>query len=76
MTQSLTLLVAVNVEVLGQMTEPLSTLPHEQYALRDSDGSIGQHTRHIIEFYECFSEGLDKGLINYDARRRNPLTGD
>lgn len=74
MTKTLTQLVAVNVEVLGQMTELLSSLSSEKYGQNnDSDGSIGQHTRHIIEFYECFSEGYQKGVVNYDSRRRNPL---
>ncbi|MCB0515122.1 MAG: hypothetical protein R2798_02360 [Chitinophagales bacterium] len=33
--------------------------------------SIGQHTRHILEFYICLLEQYPLGEINYDLRRRN-----
>lgn len=35
-------------------------------------GSIGQHSRHIIEFYEQFLFSCQIGEINYDSRKRNP----
>ena len=74
MTKTLTQLVAVNVEVLGQMTDLLASISAKKFGKNnEADGSIGQHTRHIIEFYECFSEGYAKGVVNYDSRRRNPL---
>jgi uncharacterized damage-inducible protein DinB len=38
-----------------------------------SNSSIGQHIRHIIEFYECLSQGCKEGYINYDDRKRNLL---
>lgn len=38
-----------------------------------SGSSIGQHTRHIIEFLDCLSVQCDSGLINYDQRLRNKL---
>jgi uncharacterized damage-inducible protein DinB len=31
----------------------------------------GAHLRHILEFYQCFLEGLDSSRIDYDARRRD-----
>lgn len=33
--------------------------------------SIGQHVRHILEFYSCFKEGYAAKIINYDLRRRD-----
>lgn len=74
MTHTITQLVAVNVEVLGQMTDLLRAISSQSYVQNSgSDGSIGQHTRHIIEFYECFFEGFKDRSVNYDSRRRNPL---
>lgn len=32
--------------------------------------SVGQHTRHIVEFYECLLTSLETGTVNYDARQR------
>ena len=32
---------------------------------------VSGHLRHIIEFYECFLEGLAARHIDYDARRRD-----
>ena len=35
-----------------------------------SGSSIGMHTRHILEFYQCLIEG-STNLVNYDKRRRD-----
>jgi uncharacterized damage-inducible protein DinB len=35
--------------------------------------SIGQHVRHIIDFYLCLVRGCDESAIDYDKRMRNPL---
>jgi hypothetical protein len=31
----------------------------------------GAHLRHILEFYECFLQGIDFGHVDYGARRRD-----
>ena len=36
------------------------------------NASIGGHFRHILEHFHCLIEGLPAGVVNYDARRRNP----
>ncbi|MBL0126432.1 MAG: DinB family protein [Flavobacteriales bacterium] len=53
----------VLVERLGQMdyAAPVPIL---------SDSSIGQHVRHILEFYICLMEATD-GTLDYDARKRD-----
>lgn len=38
-----------------------------------SNGTIGQHFRHIIEFYFCFIEAQQNGCVCYDGRKRNYL---
>ncbi len=36
-----------------------------------SNSSVGQHTRHIIEFYLCLLQQSKEGTINYDLRKRD-----
>lgn len=36
-----------------------------------SDISIGQHVRHILEFYFSIVNGIDNKIVNYDARKRS-----
>ena len=38
-----------------------------------SDATIGQHTRHVIELYQCLLAGYEHGVVNYDDRKRNKL---
>ncbi|MEM9984986.1 MAG: hypothetical protein AAF804_07800, partial [Bacteroidota bacterium] len=36
-----------------------------------SGSSIGQHTRHLVEFFQCLLVQAETGIIDYDARERN-----
>jgi hypothetical protein len=36
-----------------------------------SGSSIGQHCRHIIEFYQCLMHQISEGNVCYDLRKRN-----
>ncbi len=52
----------------------LTSLSNHQYAQRLevlSGSSIGQHVRHILEFYLCLIQGAKSGAVNYDLRERN-----
>lgn len=68
------LLQRTNIAVLEQLIELLRGLPlgyyHEPLEPLH-EHSVGQHTRHLVEFYECLLEGYQQGRVNYDARQRN-----
>ena len=64
----------------------LSKLFNIQYYLRNLDpglykepleilsfASIGEHTRHILEFYQCLLNQSAEGCVNYDLRVRDQL---
>lgn len=36
------------------------------------NASIGQHVRHILDMYEMLHRGVATGLVNYEARERDP----
>ncbi|MGE0560356.1 MAG: DinB family protein [Flavobacteriales bacterium] len=36
-----------------------------------SGASVGQHVRHILEFYTCLITAKNLGVVNYDGRQRN-----
>ncbi|HMQ49369.1 MAG TPA: hypothetical protein PKA00_18020 [Saprospiraceae bacterium] len=33
--------------------------------------SLGQHFRHILEFYICLMDGIETGVVDYASRKRN-----
>lgn len=60
--------------IVDQMTEVLEKLDEGPYAqpLPLFNGStIGQHFRHIIDFYGCLARGLGEGRIDYANRERD-----
>jgi hypothetical protein len=61
----MTELIQVNLEWLRQASDLLNRLSSSAY------GEVSGHMRHIIEFYECFLDGLPAGRIDYDARKRD-----
>jgi hypothetical protein len=65
-----------NIEIIDQLIDLLNDLDSVVYkeALRPLHYStVGQHVRHITEFYLCALKGYENGMIDYDARERNIL---
>ncbi|WP_281615427.1 hypothetical protein [Flammeovirga sp. SubArs3] len=63
------------IELCKQLKNLLTQISEEQFiAPLDlfSGSSIGQHTRHIIEFYQCLIDSVKKGeQICYEDRQRS-----
>lgn len=57
------------VEVLKQLTPSQYTASH----LELSNATIGEHTRHIVEMFQCLIDSSQNDKVNYDARQRDFL---
>jgi hypothetical protein len=60
--------------LLEQLQNLAASLTEEQYCERLrvlSNASLGQHIRHIIEFFIELNKGYESGLVNYDRRERD-----
>ena len=61
---------------LNELVDLLVQLPDSEYAkpcVSLSDSTIGEHTRHIIEMFQCLENNYNLGIVNYDKRQRNKL---
>ncbi|WP_264566612.1 DinB family protein [Flavobacterium sp. N3904] len=61
---------------LDELIELLNQLSQGEYSkscFELSGASIGEHTRHIIEMFQCLNRNYDSGIVNYDKRERNVL---
>lgn len=61
--------------VADQVADLLNLMTNKEYsqALPTFNGSsVGQHIRHIIDFYLCLINSSAQLNINYDERERNP----
>lgn len=64
----------MNVRWLRQALRLLEGLSDHAYAATPrgfAPHRAGAHLRHVLEFYQCFLEGIDLSHIDYDARRRD-----
>lgn len=62
--------------LVEQLTQILSQLTDDEYSrpLAVFNGSsIGQHTRHVIEFFVQLERGYYQGVVDYDNRKRSKL---
>ncbi|MGS2741496.1 DinB family protein [Sinomicrobium sp. M5D2P17] len=51
----------------GQLTPPEYNAPCPEL----NGATVGQHYRHIIEFFLCLIHSYETGKVNYDSRQRN-----
>jgi uncharacterized damage-inducible protein DinB len=64
----------ISLEIIKQLEDLLSAMDESQYTQPltvFNGGSLGQHIRHTVEFFQCFIGGLKNGIIDYDARKRD-----
>jgi hypothetical protein len=69
-------LTEANLALLEQGRRLLASIDDDIYTKRLSllfSNRIGAQMRHILEFYECFLDGLPLAHVDYDARRRDEL---
>jgi hypothetical protein len=62
--------------ILGQLSSLVNQISEKDFvkpADTLSHSTIGQHLRHTLEFFICFEQGFEKGLINYDKRAHDKL---
>jgi hypothetical protein len=69
-----TFLIEQNVASLRQAVAALEQIDDSTY--RSSPPAlaphrVGGHIRHVLEFYECFLDGVELSHIDYDARKRD-----
>jgi len=67
------LLQEFNSETLGRLEDVLNRIDQPLYTSVNPKGnaSIGQHVRHVLEFYECLYQA--ENVVNYDSRNRDIL---
>lgn len=61
-------------KTLTELSDLLSQLSNDDYTYpceELSSSTIGEHTRHIIELFQCLLNQYGSGTINYDNRLRD-----
>ena len=67
-------MIDVSKKILLQLEKVLNSLSNDEYNAPleiFSGASVGQHTRHILEFYLCLISNCDCDTLNYDLRKRD-----
>jgi hypothetical protein len=61
-------------KTLLELSDLLTQLATEDYIYQCpglSNATIGEHTRHIIEMFQCLENQYEVGIVNYDHRKRD-----
>jgi hypothetical protein len=62
-----------SLDELLDLLDQLSEKEYSKSCFELSGTSIGEHTRHIVEMFQCLNKNYDSGIVNYDKRERNVL---
>lgn len=70
------MLIASINKTLNELLDLLSQISDTDYSCpchQLSNATIGEHTRHIIEMFQCLENQYKNGIVNYDIRKRDYL---
>lgn len=65
---------AIASGTLSQLADFITVVDNQHYTDKSDlllGSSIGQHVRHILEFYSCLKDGYAEQKVNYDLRKRD-----
>jgi hypothetical protein len=63
-------------KTLQELSDLVSQISDKDYCFPCydlSNATIGEHTRHIIEMFQCLENQYENGVVNYDNRKRDYL---
>ena len=61
-------------KTLNELSDLLSQFSDNDYTnpcFGLSNATVGEHTRHIIEMFQCLENQYEIGIVNYDKRKRD-----
>lgn len=70
------MLIPAIFKTLNELSDLLSELSDNDFCCPCHDlsnATIGEHTRHIIEMFQCLENQYESGVVNYDNRKRDYL---
>lgn len=68
--------VQASKEILKQLKDAIEQIDQDDFTAPSTilnNTSVGQHTRHTLEFFLCLKKGVDNGEVNYDKRDHDPV---
>ena len=60
-----------NLEALSSLVEQFTAEEYKQELELVYNATIGQHSRHILEFFKCLALGCQTGTVDYEDRERD-----